>query len=585
MPVPGRRTVRRRTRPLIPAFLLLTGLLAAVVAVVPDRVARASAHATGVHLVALVANSNSNTVTPINLATDTPGSPIRVGSHPDAIAVTDGNTAYVANWGSNSVTPINLATKTPDAAIHICGGPNAIAITPDGTAAYVACYSATTPINLLTDKAGKAIHQGGYAIAISPDGAVVLIANQTNTALGGSLVGVDVATGKTIAAWGLAGSPDALAVAPDFSRVYVVLYGGGMYSIRWSATLHSRFFETGGTNPDAIGVTGNGRTAYVANSYTNTVVPILLSTGKRGRAIPVGDGPSAIAIAAHRWTHPATQPQALTVQSPALAVFKGKLYAAWNGQTGDRIWYSAYNGSSWSGQQTVGWAGGHALTGKAPALAVLDGHLYAAWTGATGDKIWYSSYNGTRWSVQHTVTGSWGSALNSTGPALAVLFGKLYAGWTETSTSRIAFSTLSGTTWTPPRVLSVTSLYTPALLGDPADGSLILAWTTKAGRVDWFSCCAEAPRVVPHAVTTSAPALASLGSTSENFTFYLAWMANGLVDYRACFPNRCWTASKFVPEALTDDAPALAVENYTVVAAWMRQPGNKVWYSTSNDPY
>ena len=61
------------------------------------------------------------------------------------------------------------------------------------------------------------------------------------------------------------------------------------------------------------------------------------------------------------------------------------------------------------------------------------------------------------------------------------------------------------------------------------------------------------------------PALASLGSTSENFTFYLAWMANGLVDYRACFPNRCWTASKFVPEALTDDAPALAVENYTVV--------------------
>ena len=311
MPVPGRRTVRRRTRPLIPAFLLLTGLLAAVVAVVPDRVARASAHATGVHLVALVANSNSNTVTPINVATDTPGSPIRVGSHPDAIAAApDGKTVYVANSGSNSVTPIDLATKTPDAAIHICGGPNAIAITPDGTAAYVACYSATTPINLLTDKTGKAIHQGGYAIAISPDGAAVLIANQTNTALGGSLVGVDVATGKTIAAWGLAGSPDALAVAPDFSRVYVVLYGGGMYSIRWSTTLHSRFFETGGTNPDAIGVTGNGRTAYVANSYTNTVVPILLSTGKRGRAIPVGDDPSAIAIAAHRWTHPATQPPA-----------------------------------------------------------------------------------------------------------------------------------------------------------------------------------------------------------------------------------------------------------------------------------
>ena len=63
---------------------------------------------------AYVANdSSSGTVTPIKLSTNTAGTPITVGSYPRGIAITpNGQTAYVDNSNSNTVTPITIATNT-----------------------------------------------------------------------------------------------------------------------------------------------------------------------------------------------------------------------------------------------------------------------------------------------------------------------------------------------------------------------------------------------------------------------------------------------------------------------------------------
>ena len=47
------------------------------------------------------------------MATNTPGTPIPVGTGPREVAITpDGATAYVTNDGSGTVTPINVATNT-----------------------------------------------------------------------------------------------------------------------------------------------------------------------------------------------------------------------------------------------------------------------------------------------------------------------------------------------------------------------------------------------------------------------------------------------------------------------------------------
>jgi YVTN family beta-propeller protein len=131
---------------------------------------------------------SSGTVTPIDLTTDRAGKPIKVGGKPPATAsygnpmaiaiAPDGKTAYVANGASSTVTPINLATDRPGKPIRISGklGADAIAITPDGSAAYVANQpsSTVTPIDLATNTPGKPIEIGhgwdsGFeAIAIVP---------------------------------------------------------------------------------------------------------------------------------------------------------------------------------------------------------------------------------------------------------------------------------------------------------------------------------------------------------------------------------------------------------------------------------
>ena len=73
----------------------------------------------------------SQTVTPIALATDTPGRPIQVGESPDGTAITpDQKTAYVTNAQSDTVTPITIATNTPGQPIKVGISPEAIAITP-----------------------------------------------------------------------------------------------------------------------------------------------------------------------------------------------------------------------------------------------------------------------------------------------------------------------------------------------------------------------------------------------------------------------------------------------------------------------
>ena len=119
-------------------------------------------------------------VTPINTATDTPGTPIKfdtTGGTFGQIAITpDGKTAYVTT--GSTVTPINTATGTPGTPIHLAGRARSfggfwgqIVITPDGKTAYVLTGSSVTPINTATNTPGKPIHVAGapaQLIAITP---------------------------------------------------------------------------------------------------------------------------------------------------------------------------------------------------------------------------------------------------------------------------------------------------------------------------------------------------------------------------------------------------------------------------------
>jgi YVTN family beta-propeller protein len=136
---------------------------------------------------AYVTNLVSNSVTPIDVATNMPGAEIKVGSGPEGIAITpDGRTAYVANSGRESVTPIDVATNKPGTEIKVGSRPEGIAITPDGKTAYDVNggSNSVTPIDVATNTPGAEIKVGSFpfGIAITPPAAPV-VASQAASAL------------------------------------------------------------------------------------------------------------------------------------------------------------------------------------------------------------------------------------------------------------------------------------------------------------------------------------------------------------------------------------------------------------------
>ena len=120
------------------------GSMVAAVAVASAGVAASAAPATGRPAMpfavrpsgaslatAYVVNSSSNSVTPINTATNKAGKAIKVGRQPTAIAITpNGATAYVVNTGSNSVTPISTATNRAGPPVAVGRQPMSIATGP-----------------------------------------------------------------------------------------------------------------------------------------------------------------------------------------------------------------------------------------------------------------------------------------------------------------------------------------------------------------------------------------------------------------------------------------------------------------------
>ncbi len=121
---------------------------------------------------ALVANLDSNSVTPVDLGTWRAGTPIPVGAEPVAIAVavtaSGAATAFVADAGANTVTPIDVATLQPGAAIPVGLAPETIAAAPGEVLVGNFGNRTLTAINPGTRQAG-----GTVALPLNPTGITV----------------------------------------------------------------------------------------------------------------------------------------------------------------------------------------------------------------------------------------------------------------------------------------------------------------------------------------------------------------------------------------------------------------------------
>jgi DNA-binding beta-propeller fold protein YncE len=238
-------------------------------------------------------NSPGDTVTPVDLATGTTGSPITVGSGPFAIRITpDGLYAVVNLLGvgapkGDQIVRITLATGAVSKPVKVGSGPESLVISPDGSTAYVGSYGTSTAnavitpveIETPTPKALPKIPIPGTApsaLVIAPDGQTLYVTD----AAGAQLIPISIPSDTVGQGLGLictkqgdpGCSPEGLAITPKGATAWITAAGSGdvlKVNLEQFAVVHVS--ATGGY-PDGVGVTDGW--AYTANAASNDVTVI-----------------------------------------------------------------------------------------------------------------------------------------------------------------------------------------------------------------------------------------------------------------------------------------------------------------------
>lgn len=258
----------------------------------------------------------AGSITPVSLAGLRPGRRIAAGTGPAGIAVAPGGTfAYVTDAGATPlghvVIPIALSTGRPSPAIPVGAGPEGIAITPDGRRAYVADSGAVVTgqsgaighsvsvVDLTQHKtiATLAVGNAPEAVAVSPTGAVVYVAN-TNSE---SISPITTATDLVGSAIGLPGPPQALAFAPGGKTAWVAVASARLPKGGALVPIDVASGQAGApvpvcAGPSAVALTPDGTTAWVTCPNAGELVPVAVATRRVGAPIPLGGGPYALAI-------------------------------------------------------------------------------------------------------------------------------------------------------------------------------------------------------------------------------------------------------------------------------------------------
>ncbi|HEY6470928.1 MAG TPA: hypothetical protein VI434_14305 [Candidatus Dormibacteraeota bacterium] len=288
-------------------------------------------------------NGQPGVLIPLDVATQKPGTPIKLGVGPSAFALTpNGETAAITNLNDNTVSIVNLATRAVVATVPIGATPTDLDIDATGTTAWVACGLAHTlvPIALATGKAGAPVSlsnaPGDLALPSTPGVAWVLFpsSNGSVSFLGGTVgplgrqipVGNDpnvlLGTGSesswvanslnnTVQRLNIAGqtagpaisvsrAPSELKLTPDGSSLLVLSYGDGLHTgmlteIRTSTSKPGAPLPVGPA-PGGLTLSSSGALAYVASYVAHTITVIDVVNWRVAGTFVLPCGPTDLAV-------------------------------------------------------------------------------------------------------------------------------------------------------------------------------------------------------------------------------------------------------------------------------------------------
>jgi YVTN family beta-propeller protein len=241
-----------------------------------------------------VANSNSNTIEAIDTKTDATRR-IAVGNKPDDVVVSpDGNRVYVTNNASDSISIIDTVTSDV-ATVGVGRLPYDLILGHNSRYAYVT-NNQSNSISVV-DILGKnvvaeiPVGDGPYGLAVTPNGREIYVANNREN----SISIIDTATNTVSATVLLSARPIRVEISSDGRFAYVVVPSAGLVSMIDVATRFTKPIAVG-ENPQNILITRDNSRVYVGNYKSGTVSEIDTTTNTV-RAVPSGPTPLGMALA------------------------------------------------------------------------------------------------------------------------------------------------------------------------------------------------------------------------------------------------------------------------------------------------
>ena len=245
---------------------------------------------------ALVTAQLGNAVEIVDLASKKILQSIPVPGAPAGIALSpDRKTAYVTRPEGHGVSVIDLDARRVRASLDLPGGPLGIGVNPKSGEVYVADWYGTRVFVLRPTAEGLSFEgeiatgQSPSGIAVTPDGATLLVANRESD----SVSIIDVGSRRETRRVAVGQHPFGLTLSADGTTAYTA----NVVSNDVSAIDVGSGRETGrvatGQRPYVIALAaGKG---FVTDQYSNTVTVFDPATLKTLAAIDVGDHPEGIA--------------------------------------------------------------------------------------------------------------------------------------------------------------------------------------------------------------------------------------------------------------------------------------------------
>lgn len=274
---------------------------------------------------AYVTNQTLNVVHMFRTSDFFPLGNISVGQSPTGIAIpTSGGFALVANKGSESVSRIDLTSNTVVATIPVPGTPTSVAVLPDGSKAYVVqstncplppeptpppgptptpgptpeptptpnppCTVAVIDLASNTVVSNITVGHQPFAVAVSPNGAFAYVTNRADATV--SLI--NTTTDTVIDELEVGATPEGIFVG--FGEVYITNDASNSVSVYREIDFQPLATIPTGGGPLSVAVSPDGKSAIVGNDHDGTATLINTGVNTVRATVPVGSNPAGIAI-------------------------------------------------------------------------------------------------------------------------------------------------------------------------------------------------------------------------------------------------------------------------------------------------